>query len=379
MVYVSLSLVLLIAFVSLGVDYGRVQLCKTELQRAADAAARYGATGVINNTHVTRAIAAAAENEVDGSPLVLSNAFADNPKDIEVGNWDSSQSTKFSTTRTPVNAIRVTARRTAARGTGIPLLFAKLLGMDTCDLHCTAIATQNTAAPNFIGLNGITAKNNVGVAYDPRLGMPSTSNLSSGASIASNASINFDNNPSVQGSIVLGPDGSYSGSSPTPTRLTDPLSYPSTEAPPFPAAGSLNVNGTVHITGGTLVYTSINFSNNSMLIFDNPTTLYVTGNVSFSQSGEIKPASGLPVDLKIRMTGGPGSYFGGNNSNNVTVTGQIYAPGVDFIAKNTGTIYGTALFDTMSATNNLNLYYDYSQKSVVYDVSKSYLGGLLVN
>jgi hypothetical protein len=203
--------------------------------------------------------------------------------------------------------------------------------------------------------------------------------MASVASVASNATIIFDTNPSIQGSVVLGPSGTYNGSSPTPIRLTDPLSYPSTESPPFGASGSLSVNGTVHIAGGgTLVYTSITLSNNSTLIFDNPTTVYVTGNIAFGQSGEIKPNSGLPVDLKIRMTGGPGSYFGGNNANNVTVTGQIYAPGADFIAKNTGTIHGTALFRTMSATNNLNLYYDYSQKSVVYGLSNVYLGVLLV-
>ena len=378
-VYTTIAFVALVGLVSLGVDFGRAQCAKTELQRAADAAARYGASGIIDSTYSSKATAAAAENLVDGAPLVLSNSFSDSPKDIEVGNWDGTQSPKFSTARTPTNAIRITARRVASRNTGIPLMFAKLLGMNTCDLTCTSIATQNVSTPNFIGLNGITAKNNVGVAYDPRLGLPSASNIASGASIASNATIEFNNNPSIQGSIVLGPDGSYNGTSPTPIKVPQMLSYPSTESPPFPASGSLNVNGTVHITGGgTLVYTSINLSNNSALIFDNPTTVYVTGNVNFSQSGSIKPSSGLPVDLKIRMTGGANAYFGGNNSNNVDVTAQIYAPDVDFIAKNTGTIQGTALFRTMTATNNLNLYYDYSQKSVVYGLSNTYLGVMLV-
>jgi hypothetical protein len=40
LVYCVLLLVLFAAFVSLGVDWGRVQLCKTELSVAADAAAR---------------------------------------------------------------------------------------------------------------------------------------------------------------------------------------------------------------------------------------------------------------------------------------------------------------------------------------------------
>ena len=47
MVWAIVSMVALMAFVSLAVDMGRVQLAKTELQRAADAAARYGATGLV--------------------------------------------------------------------------------------------------------------------------------------------------------------------------------------------------------------------------------------------------------------------------------------------------------------------------------------------
>jgi len=141
----------------------------------------------------------------------------------------------------------------------------------------------------------------------------------------------------------------------------------------------LNVNGTVHITGGgTLVYKSINLSNGSTLIFDNPTTVYVTGNIDFNQNGEIKPSSGLPVDLKIRMTGGASSYVGGSNSNNVDLTAQIYAPATDLDVKNTGSVRGTALFRKMDAKNTLNLYYDISQKSVVSGLNNIYRGVALV-
>jgi Flp pilus assembly protein TadG len=378
-VYTTIAFVALVGMVSLAVDLGRAQCAKTELQRAADAAARYGATGISDSTAVTKAAAAAAENLVDGTPLVLNNDLAGSPKDIEVGNWDSTLTPKFSTSRTPSNAVRVTARRTAARQTAIPLLFAKLLGQNTCDLTCTSIAAQNIPIPNFIGLNGITAKNNVGVGYDPVLGVPSATNLTSGASIASNASITFNNNPSINGSVLLGPSGTFSGSSPAPIRLSEDLSYPATENPPFAATGSLTVNGTVHITGGgTKVYTSINLSNNSTLIFDSPTTVYVMTNINFAQSGEIKPSTNLPVDLKIRVIGGPTSVIGGTNANNVTITGQVYAPNSDFIAHNNGELRGTGLYRTMFATNALNLYYDITQKSVVYGLNNSGGSGVVL-
>src|SRR5437588_12656390 len=81
MIYNMIALTALMGFCSLAVDWGRVQVGKTQLRRAADAAARYGATGISDGTAVARAIAAAKDNVVDGSPLVLQ------PGDVEVGNW----------------------------------------------------------------------------------------------------------------------------------------------------------------------------------------------------------------------------------------------------------------------------------------------------
>src|SRR3982751_5744795 len=70
-VYAIVCMVTVIGFVSLAVDLGRVQTAKTELRRAADAAARYAATGIRDNTARDKAVAAAAQNSVDGSPLVI--------------------------------------------------------------------------------------------------------------------------------------------------------------------------------------------------------------------------------------------------------------------------------------------------------------------
>src|SRR3954470_2328813 len=83
MVYAIVTMTALMAFISLAVDLGRVQLVKTELLRAADAAARYGVTGLPNVTNAqNRAIAAANDNTADGSPVVISAS------DIEFGTWD---------------------------------------------------------------------------------------------------------------------------------------------------------------------------------------------------------------------------------------------------------------------------------------------------
>lgn len=67
----------ILAFASLGVDLARVQLAKTELQAAADTAALHAANNTGNSSSTANnAIAVAAENTVDGTPLVLTSADA---------------------------------------------------------------------------------------------------------------------------------------------------------------------------------------------------------------------------------------------------------------------------------------------------------------
>src|SRR3954451_16303262 len=101
LIYVMVSMVVLFGFVSLAVDYGRVQLAKSELQQAADSAARFAATGINDGTAVDKAIAAANANSADGTRIEISS------RDVRLGNWDANLTPKFSTTRSPTNAIQV--------------------------------------------------------------------------------------------------------------------------------------------------------------------------------------------------------------------------------------------------------------------------------
>src|ERR1700733_9864603 len=126
LIYASVLLVVMSAFASLGVDWGRTQAAKTEIRIAADAAARYGAQGLALGNASTNAIAVAAQNQVDGTPLVLLAA------DIQTGSWNSS-TLKFTAGGTNPTAVRIAAQRSSARGTAIPLLFAKVIGTSNCD------------------------------------------------------------------------------------------------------------------------------------------------------------------------------------------------------------------------------------------------------
>jgi hypothetical protein len=133
MVYSIVALTALVGLCSLAVDLGRAQVAKIQLQRAADGIARYAAQGLPTSTAGTNALVAAADNTVDGSPLTVLAS------DVTTGTWDSVASTFTAGTFNP-NAVRVNAYRTQSRGTAIPLLFAKIIGQSSIDIHATSIA-----------------------------------------------------------------------------------------------------------------------------------------------------------------------------------------------------------------------------------------------
>jgi Flp pilus assembly protein TadG len=139
-IYVIIALVAMLGFCSLAVDLGRVQTAKTELRRAADAAARAGAAYIPQGTSAVQsaAIAIASQNKCDGASVVLTNS------NVSVGIWNKSTNT-FSTSGsadnvTTFNAVQISALRTKANGNPIPLLFGSILGASTCNVTATSVA-----------------------------------------------------------------------------------------------------------------------------------------------------------------------------------------------------------------------------------------------
>jgi Flp pilus assembly protein TadG len=138
--YIVAVFTVMMGFCSLAVDLGRVQAAKTEIRRAADAAARAGAAYLNQGSSnaVNAAISMAANNKVDISPLALTTS------DVTVGTWNTTTKT-FTTSGSPDNittfaAVQVNAKRTKANGNPIPLLFGSVLGAKTCDVNATSVA-----------------------------------------------------------------------------------------------------------------------------------------------------------------------------------------------------------------------------------------------
>ena len=88
MVYAAVAMIAILMVISLTVDMGRAQLAKTELRRAVDAAARYGAAGLSSGvaTVQTRVVDAANDNKVDGQTLNI-----DVNTELEFGTWNPGQ------------------------------------------------------------------------------------------------------------------------------------------------------------------------------------------------------------------------------------------------------------------------------------------------
>lgn len=147
LVWGTVTTAILMLFASLAVDLGRVMVARSELQAAADAAARAG----VNNFQATRsassavsaAVASASENRADTSSVTL-----DPNLDVQIGIWnDTTRTFTHSPSPTPnANAVRVTARRIASRNNATTLTFASLIGVNSIDIERSAIAIA--APPN---------------------------------------------------------------------------------------------------------------------------------------------------------------------------------------------------------------------------------------
>lgn len=146
--YATLGTACMCAIISLGVDFGRVQLAKTQLQASTDAAARYAAAGLRNALDGTNAAPAMArvslgDNTVDGRPIDLRDAT------VELGTWkESNGKFKTSTNMAKVDAVRVKVNGDYHQ---IPLLWGALLGRPVQRITATSVAYADIDGAKYNG------------------------------------------------------------------------------------------------------------------------------------------------------------------------------------------------------------------------------------
>jgi Flp pilus assembly protein TadG len=169
LVLMSFLLVLLLIFASLAIDIAYMYLAKNQLQVAADAAALAGVTELYdangNPTFDLAKITAkdfALKNSAAGSSVVLaldgSNTLRPS-NDVTVGNWNpvGFPAEPYSEVRTPVNAVKVMARRTAnSPGGPVGIILGRVFGWSLMSASASAIAYMPPRATSFIALGNNT-------------------------------------------------------------------------------------------------------------------------------------------------------------------------------------------------------------------------------
>jgi hypothetical protein len=171
-VLIVVVLIILIAFVSLAVDLGRVWLARAEMQTVADAAARAGALSLpVSNQNVfDHASEAALANPVldteknDAQHLgqrTNPGVELDTDSDIAFGHWDGESFTELEDVsgtprdeRRDANAVLAWGRRIEDRDNSLPLIFGPVLGVFHSDIERRAIATIS-GGPSKFGFIGI--------------------------------------------------------------------------------------------------------------------------------------------------------------------------------------------------------------------------------
>jgi Flp pilus assembly protein TadG len=167
-------LTLLLMFAGLAIDISFMYLAENDLQVASDAACLAGAAELSGTTDVAQSDArkeawkfackntAAGDNvflvdsgaNCDSPPGDLNSSLNDPAGDIVVGNWDKTLSPQFDSTRTPINAIQVVARRTNANavptvsigGNPVGVFWGKIFGMIGTDWSFMNARTDSICA-----------------------------------------------------------------------------------------------------------------------------------------------------------------------------------------------------------------------------------------
>ena len=135
--------VFLMVMVVFFVDVAYMQLTRTQLQAATDAAAKAGCEAIDANTSEAdikqAAIDIAALNEVAGQPLILEmdDIVLGSASENADGSWG------FNPNGTPYTAVRVTGTKSESKPSGaVPLFFAGTLGVNTFTPSQDSTATQ---------------------------------------------------------------------------------------------------------------------------------------------------------------------------------------------------------------------------------------------
>ena len=387
LIYGAILGLALIAVMGLALDTAWVVNCSHQLQNAADAAALAGAFKVRTSQAAAQTIAqsTALGNKCAQSTVVLAaNPSNDAAGDVVVGHYyrpgDDPSKLGFYVGQTPLNSVKVTARRTAANTRGpVALFFGPMFQVNTCDVTRTATAmiggtipagvvVLNPHASGSMDLTGkgsrpkmiVNDANNPGTFSAAIIDSDSANAMSwtsANAIVQASDLYISGNEPSAQGLV---PNGTVHVNSPP---VADPLA--NVPAPAKPANNGTQVggvwqagyykNGLSGTLGPGIFWVDGGVS--GQITATQGTMIYVnTGAMSFQGNKGMTinpPTSGTYKGISVFMARNNASGMSMQGTPDINNTGVLYVPdGNVSIAGNPTAVGSMLVCDTISIQGN---------------------------
>ncbi len=313
MLAASLGVIFCIA--AFAIDLGNAYVLRGQLQSTADAAALAGVSQLPDETaadaEAMQYVALNMPSAQHGTVLASS--------DVVAGNWDGGTRT-FTPAGTPLNALRVTAKRSQDNGNAAPTYLAGLLGFNSVDIQVSAVATfgsqicilalEPTDPQAFeIGNRTFTA-NNCSIHVNSSNSVDALSGNSNGTIIADSICVvgGYDPDPTYSPMPETGcapiPDPLASLAAPTigACTVTDyALSSGSDTLNPgvYCNGMAVNTNGTLTLNPGTYIVKDGAFDvGGGASIVGDGVTIYLTGT-----GAQLDFSGGGLLDLSAPTTG----------------------------------------------------------------------------
>jgi hypothetical protein len=336
LVYVIITLTPLIGICSLAVDFGRIEVAKTELERGSDAAARAGTLSLPANAlqAAANAITYGADNTVDGTPLTLLAG------DVSVGKWNIATNTVDTTSNYP-NAVQVTSHRDSTRGNPIQCIMGQIIGRANYNLMFSCVAQVGaTCSYAVFGMTSIQASASVDSYQSASADYPTSGPMP----VRRNGNVGSNGSTSFTAGTVYGDNG-YTTSTSGYSGMGSSAKIPLRQVYPNPTLGAYDnslltetpgwYNSTtrdlivpsgqnIAAPAGSYYVNNFSIGSGSTLSFSGPTIFYISGNLSCS-SVTLSTYQNKPANLQIiAVPLSAGDTL--NISNGARLYAMIYAP-----------------------------------------------------
>ncbi len=363
-VFVVLMMIAVFGFVSLAVDFGYVQVTKTELQNVADSAARAAMTGLATSytSAQTDGIATAGQNKVNNQLFTLAST------DIDFGSYNSG--TKVFTVVTGAARASATAIRINAHAT-VNLTFTRVIGLNTITIHATSVVSSQPQNYGIVGQNSMAMNTTVVLdRYDSSAGGYSVGSAHSLAKAASEGNITITAG-TVKGDAHPGVGKTCTGGTVTGSRsaLSGALNYNSVTAGSYSTTndnaslGGAVVNGDVNFNfsgsttfpGGVYYLRNVNLSGGCTITSTSTCTLYIYGNCTLNNV-VMNAYQARPTNFRIYLL--PSATLSLSNASSILA--DIYCPDSSVTLSNSSSLYGRIIAASINQTGSGGIHMDES-------------------